>query len=108
MESFGYSPMEINAVLKGKAAKSGSSEVIQCYYCATVGHRRNECGQLEEDTKKGQIRPDKCGPRAGQAPHVESLSKKKPNAKEVQGRREKHRCKEEDVLQEEEGQRGGS
>ena len=82
MESFGYSPMEINAVLKGKAAKSGSSEVIQCYYCATVGHRRNECGQLEEDTKKGQIRPDKCGPRAGQAPHVESLSKKKPNAKD--------------------------
>ena len=47
-----------------------------------MGHRRNECGLLEEDVRKGQVKPDKLGPRAGQAPHVESLSRKKGASKD--------------------------
>ena len=82
MEAWGYSPAEVNAVARNKPPRNGNSEVVQCYYCATVGHRRNECGQLEEDRRKGQVKPDKAGPRAGQPPQVESLSKKKGGAKD--------------------------
>ena len=82
MEALGYSPGEVNAVVRAKGQKNGGDAVIQCYYCTTIGHRRNECGLLDEDIRKGQVKPDKMGPRAGQAPQVESLSKKKTGAKD--------------------------
>ena len=82
MEALGYSPGEVNAVVRHKSPKAAGDTVIQCYYCTTVGHRRNECGLLEEDVKKGQVRPDKLGPRAGQAPQVESLSKRRGGSKD--------------------------
>ena len=82
MEALGYSANEVNAVVKTKGQKNGGDTVIQCYYCATIGHRRNECGLLEEDVRKNQVKPDKLGPRAGQAPQVESLAKKKASTKE--------------------------
>ena len=82
MEAWGYSPAEVNAVARNKPQRNGNSEGVQCYYCATAGHRRNECGQLEEDRRKGQVKPDKAGPRAGQSPQVETLSKKKGGVKD--------------------------
>ena len=82
MEAWGYSPAEVNAVVRNKPQRNGSSEAVQCYYCTTMGHRRNECAQLEEDRRKNQVKPDKAGPRAGQPPQVESLSKKKGGTKD--------------------------
>ena len=82
MEAWGYSPAEVNAVARNKPQRNSGNEMVQCYYCATVGHRRNECVQLEEDRRKNQVKPDKAGPRAGQPPQVESLSKKKGGAKD--------------------------
>ena len=82
MEAFGYSLGEVNAVVRNKAQRAVGDVVIQCYYCTTVGHWCNECGLLEEDVRKGQVKPDKLGPRDGQAPQVESLSKKRGSPKD--------------------------
>ena len=87
MKKLGYDDLEICAVVKNKgfqsrgrrsAAKGTSSPdtVIQCHYCATIGHKRSECDLLTEHFKKGCVHPDKCGPKEGLPVNVNTLSKR--------------------------------
>ena len=86
MRKLGYEDLEINAVVRskglpsrGRRAPKGSSsseKVIQCHYCATVGHKRSECDLLTDHYKKGTVHPDKCGPKEGLPVNVNTLSKR--------------------------------
>jgi hypothetical protein len=86
MKDLGYAPAEINAVVKGrfpnkrsaekKKVNSASEGGQQCWYCALEGHRRAACPSLKEDTRKGAVQPDRCGPREGVAPQVDAVKQR--------------------------------
>ena len=87
MKKLGYDDLEINAVVRSKGlpgrgrrpnqkGASSPEKVIQCHYCATIGHKRSECDLLTEHYKKGTVHPDKCGPKEGLPVNVNTLSKR--------------------------------
>ena len=86
MKDLGYAPAEINAVVKGrfsnrrngdkKKVNSATEGAQQCWYCALEGHRRAACPSLKEDTRKGTVQPDRCGPREGVTPQVDAVKQR--------------------------------